>query len=446
MRIEDHASTQPLLDPYLSQAQTRSPAMIPASPEASGHVAIDMPDIDGTAQPSATPSGAHVDAGATVAQAGPESTGAWAARHGRNFLAIGARNLVSVFAPTAAREAVRRFGLQSVCAASPALSNALGGLALAVPIGLHIGGIARDCRDGTMNRLTLASRVTHIVMLGSTGAALIALGGLATAGPALAAANFVYTPLRDAFQHQFNLGDNTTGAGDSTMKATLVAAPTYAVNQFIVGEAMDGLSDLIAGGLGQHLPESIAQPLANMIGRAAVNWAGETADEITLRGAQASIEGTQLEVGLTWRPLHASAENPGFEHSRQAAGDRLLNSHAGRDTLFGSAFANAYSANAGGLSSHAGNAVVGATLGIGYVPFIGAHLQSPRPAERDVEASLPENAQAPAAPAHGASVTEFHTENEIELQPWQRRGSQADAQGAADTADHDAASIRETRL
>jgi hypothetical protein len=92
--------------------------------------------------------------------------------------------------------------------AAPTVATGLGATAALTPIALQVVGMARDARNGTQTKSSLASRVALIGLTGGAIVGLAATGGLQAAAPALMAANLIYTPMRDVAQYVLKLGDN----------------------------------------------------------------------------------------------------------------------------------------------------------------------------------------------------------------------------------------------
>jgi hypothetical protein len=241
--------------------------------------------------------------------------------------------------------------------AAPTVATGLGATAALTPIALQVVGMARDARNGTQTKSSLASRVALIGLTGGAIVGLAATGGLQAAAPALMAANLIYTPMRDVAQYVLKLGDNNE---QLPAEAIASAASSYFLNQVAVGEAMDAAADVLHPAL-----PSLA---AHALGRSVVNMTGETVDETTFRGLQAYTTGNnQLEVSLSHRPL--------AEYSWESAASQLLDTHASRASLFSAAYGAAYAGGARGLSDTAVNVLAAATLGAGYAPFVGVHLK-----------------------------------------------------------------------
>lgn len=266
------------------------------------------------------------------------------------------RNLFSVGIPTALREYVNRGLLKKLFEENPLVARTLGGAAIGFPIALQLIGIARDLHNGRQSPASLRARLANISLNGLSGAALVASGGLTLAASALIAAVFVYVPLRDFIQYFLRLGDNNSG--ELHLKATAKSAALYAFNQVAVDQAMDMLSQALVPVIG----DSVA---ANILGRALINIAGETGDELTWREFNAHQENNPcLQFNLGFRRKD--------EITCQSALDHLCNTLASRASLFSASFSNAYAVPFGGILN---SMVIGATLGAGYVPFIFANAQ-----------------------------------------------------------------------
>jgi hypothetical protein len=349
-----------------------------------------------------------------------ESWSQWGRRHGANAALSLFRNTVSVGVPTFCRETLRRTLFSQMAQASTAVGAAgavVGGGAL--PIGLQAYGLWRDNHNGTQTRLSVVSRVAQIMATGSIITALAATGGapaLAAAAPALMAANFVYTPMRDAVQYFLRLGDNNNSSSERPMSlgATAISATAYGLNQTGVSYGMDELSSVLTPqinpggatqGLTQQPPtdattsssgllttshaltpesletwnESLAKGLGNGVGRGLFNVAGETVDDLVSRYTQASLNGTKdgkpLEFTLDIRPVN--------ERTWTSFADQVTDAHASRSNLFASALSAAYLADSQGASEHAVNAVVGGVLGALYPTFV---MSGARPNSNDLPA------------------------------------------------------------
>ncbi|WP_455285561.1 hypothetical protein [Cupriavidus necator] len=289
--------------------------------------------------------------------AAPPADPGFAWRWANNVAAIVGRNVVSVGVPTFARELGRRgIAAPLLTAAGPTASYVSGSMAALLPLAYQLGGLYRDANAGTQTVASLSSRVANIMLLGSTFTALAATGHLVAAAPALLAANLIYTPLRDMLQYGLRLSDNNPGL---SLPATVVSAGLYGVNQTLVGQGMD----MAASALRPYVGEMWSHAL----GRAAINVLGETADELSFRVMTSAMTNDQpLQITLAGRPRD--------EWTVGTALDQLLVTHAGRSTLFASAFSMAYAAQREGWAGHG---VVGGTLAGGYVPFIYLHDRAP---------------------------------------------------------------------
>lgn len=312
---------------------------------------------------------------------GFQGVGTWR-RHGRNLGIIVGRNTLSVFMPTLAREAVRRYALAPMTGWHPAAATVIGTVALLAPVAAHAVGSVRDYRNGTSNRVTVGCRITHIVLILVAGVLLIFFGGIVSAAPALAAANLCYTPLRDAAQYGLVLRDNTNAAGSRAMWATGIAGGAYGVNQAVVGIAMDGAANLLES-------FGMSSRGANLLSRPFVNVLGETVDEYVSRQLRV-VFGDRRPLEVTWalRPMHASTDEPGFEHNRQAVLDQILSSNAGRSSLFSAAISAGVAAEQMGGGSYIGNVGAGIAFAAGYVPFTYVHHQTPRPSVHSSQSDL----------------------------------------------------------
>ncbi|MBF1994036.1 hypothetical protein HW114_00050 [Serratia symbiotica] len=283
-----------------------------------------------------------------------ECWSAYIHRHGKNTGLALKRNIVSVGLPTAVREYVRRSVLPVLFDKLPqAAPVSLGAIALATPIALQLIGLARDIHAGTITQKSLSSRLTNIALALGTGTALVATGGLSVAVNSLIAAVFSYVPLRDLSQYFLQLQDNNQGG--FRFEPTSKSAAAYMVNQMTVDQGMNMLV--------HTLTPIIGELAANMLGRALINIAGETVDELTNRGFHAtSYNNPELNFDLRFRP--------GNERTLKTAYNQLFDTLAGRATLFSSSTAGCFAAQKGDFRD---SMVVGTILAIGYIPFIYTH-------------------------------------------------------------------------
>ncbi|WP_103807408.1 hypothetical protein [Burkholderia pseudomallei] len=329
----------------------------------------------------------------------------------RNVGAVAARNLVSVLPQTAAREAVRAYLTPALAAAPAGVATAAGAVAAAAPIVQNFVGLVRDIQNGTSSRTRVISRTAMMVTTGGFLAASAATGTLAAAAPALVAANAIYTPLRDLVQYNVQLKDNNQQPAN--MKRVLGSAAAYGVNQGLVNEAMDRVAGAARGrfeaetsvqsgvttdgtpqvstaalethtnpsaSLGVDVPSS-GYVLARSAGFAAANFAGETLDELTLRGATALQQGnlSNLQISVGWRPQD--------ERTWSAVADQAFTTNAARSTLFANAYMGAYAIPS--PPGAASDAVVGSILGGLYTAFIKVH-DTPQRALPDEERGIDE--------------------------------------------------------
>lgn len=329
----------------------------------------------------------------------------------RNVGAVAARNLVSVLPQTAAREAVRAYLTPALAAAPAGVATAAGAVAAAAPIVQNFVGLVRDIQNGTSSRTRVISRTAMMVTTGGFLAASAATGTLAAAAPALVAANAIYTPLRDLVQYNVQLKDNNQQPAN--MKRVLGSAAAYGVNQGLVNEAMDRVAGAARGrfeaetsvrsgvttdgtpqvstaalethtnpsaSVGVDVPSS-GYVLARSAGFAAANFAGETLDELTLRGATALQQGnlSNLQISVGWRPQD--------ERTWSAVADQAFTTNAARSTLFANAYMGAYAIPS--PPGAASDAVVGSILGGLYTAFIKVH-DTPQRALPDEERGIDE--------------------------------------------------------
>lgn len=277
-------------------------------------------------------------------------------RHAKNMgLTIG-RNLVSVAIPTAMREYVRRAVLPALFKNTPRyLAPTIGGITAGLPVALQLFAIARDVYRGTQTAETLRARVANILLVMATGSALVASGGLSAAANALIAAVFVYVPFRDLAQYFVMLKDNNKS--EFHFAPSWKSAASYAVNQLAVDQGMDILSNALTPLMGPVA--------ANMLGRAIMNTAGETCDEFTCRGFMAQQQQNPgLKMSLNVRTTK--------QVSLESALDQIANTLTSRACIFSASFSTGYAMPFSGVLN---SALVGATMGCGYVPFIYAHAQ-----------------------------------------------------------------------
>jgi len=95
---------------------------------------------------------------------------------------------------------LRHYAFSRIADGGP--SFALGSVASYFPCILEAAGLYRDVNNHTYTRWTIAGRIACIILPGAGVTNLIAIGAMgSSAAAALAAANFVYTPLRDVIQH-----------------------------------------------------------------------------------------------------------------------------------------------------------------------------------------------------------------------------------------------------
>ena len=297
---------------------------------------------------------------APEANAHVESSAGFARRWGSNLGAIIGRNLASVAIPTAARELFRRGGFGAMIdSAGPAVSTGVATLAGLAPIVYQSAGMYRDYQNGTMTMVNAGARIFNIAAVGSAYAAAAATGTLPQVASAMAAANLVYTPLRDLVQYNLQLTDNNASIdGTRQLGATATAATLYGVNQTLVSHGMDSLSTSLSpylGDVGGHV-----------IGRATMNLIGETADELVSRGATNVAGGGENPLEVHMHPRAAE------DRSWSAVADQLTDTHAGRSSLFSTTYNSVYASKLEGWGS---DAVVGATLGLSYIPFVYAHAK-----------------------------------------------------------------------
>lgn len=322
-----------------------------------------------------------------------ESWKAFLARHGLNITWIIGRNTVSVAIPTFIREVVRRELFTKIPADLGA--KLFGGVAGYLPVLMQGYGMYRDVANHTHTRYTIIGRTAAIMISGSSVACLIALGAMTPgAAAALAASNFIYTPLRDILQNYIRREDNTNTS--SLQFAMWPSSILYGFNQFGVNEGMQGLSNVLTA----HMRESIA----NGFGRAAVNLAGETLDDLTLLNLQAAFEGTGLEVR---RPRFS----PPSEHSWNNALDRGLNIHPGRSSLLSTVFSSAYIADhLSGENFLIESGAVGFAAFASYLTFMSGMMQT-APRHYDLEAAR-QNSETSPPPV---SLTRVYTIDETRL-------------------------------
>ncbi|WP_212584465.1 hypothetical protein [Yersinia sp. Marseille-Q3913] len=201
---------------------------------------------------------------------------------------------------------------------------------------------------------------------------LIATGTMdGGAAAALASANFVYTPLRDLFQHYINFESNLELDNYQRRLSATLAALSYLPNQFLVNEAMQYSTDLLVPSLGPVA--------ANAVARSVVNFWGETVDDVTALTGMSLHSRRDVEV-------HLRIHKP-WEQSWDQVKDKIFNVHASRSALLSTTFSAAYLTNAATTSAnlaaaaansaimdkHAAllleSAAVGVSAALAYFPF-----------------------------------------------------------------------------
>lgn len=349
------------------------------------------PQLPGNASPSSDQIGIIIPEDSQRAMSTAHS---WWRRQAGNAGAIAVRNAVSVAVPTAVREFLRRYAFSRI--ADGGASLALGSVAGYFPCVLEAGGLYRDINSHSYTRWTIAGRIACIILPGAGVTTLIAIGAMgSSAAAALAAANFVYTPLRDAIQHYVRREDNLAPDERCQRLSAAISAVAYMPNQFAVNAAMQyGTNALTpyAGTLG-----------ANIAARAGVNFLGECADDAVALGCASYFTGREAQTQVRF-------SSPAT-HTWNEVADRILNGHAGRSALFssvlGAAYASDFAAAPGARNGHIAlaieSAAVGGTAGLAYLPYALSVGQSPR-REYDLEAAYGRR-DSPAGPM---SLTHFN--------------------------------------
>lgn len=300
----------------------------------------------------------------------------WLRRQAGNAGAIAARNTASVVIPTAVREFLRRYAFNRIAEGSASL--ALGSVAGYFPCVLEAAGLYRDVNNHTYTRWTIAGRIACIILPGAGVTTLIAIGAMgSSAAAALAAANFVYTPLRDVVQHYILREDNLEANERCQRISAAIGAIAYVPNQFAVNEAMQYCTNILepyTGALG-----------ANIAARSVVNFLGECADDTVSLGSSSYLTGREVETHIRFSP-------PSMR-TWSVITNRILNTHAGRSALFstvlGAGYASDFTATPITQNSHVSlsieSAAVGAAAGLAYLPYVLTLGQTPR-REYDLEA------------------------------------------------------------
>ncbi|MBS0054498.1 hypothetical protein KEM40_03470 [Yersinia sp. Marseille-Q3913] len=298
------------------------------------------------------------------------ATSPWLRRQASNLGAIISRNVISVSITTGVREIVRRSIEASIGNAGGAV--ALGAIAGYLPCVLQFGGLCRDFYNQNYTRWTVIGRVVCIILPGAGVTMLIATGTMdGGAAAALASANFVYTPLRDLFQHYINFESNLELDNYQRRLSATLAALSYLPNQFLVNEAMQYSTDLLVPSLGPVA--------ANAVARSVVNFWGETVDDVTALTGMSLHSRRDVEV-------HLRIHKP-WEQSWDQVKDKIFNVHASRSALLSTTFSAAYLTNAATTSAnlaaaaansaimdkHAAllleSAAVGVSAALAYFPF-----------------------------------------------------------------------------
>ncbi|QBC03345.1 hypothetical protein [Enterobacter cloacae] len=301
----------------------------------------------------------------------------WLRRQAGNAGAIAARNTAAVVIPTAVREFLRRYAFNRIAEGSASL--ALGSVAGYFPCVLEAVGLYRDVNNHTYTRWTVAGRVACIILPGAGVTTLIAIGAMgSSAAAALAAANFVYTPLRDVIQHYILREDNIEADERCQRLSAAIGAIAYMPNQFAVNEAMQYGTNILVpytGSLG-----------ANIAARSVVNFLGECADDTVALGSASYLTGREVETHVRFSP-------PSMR-TWSAITNRILNAHAGRSALFSTVLGAGYTSDFTTASRNPNSdvsltiesAAVGGAAGLAYLPYALTLGQDPR-REYDVEAA-----------------------------------------------------------
>ncbi|MGV3344757.1 hypothetical protein ACGVWS_03090 [Enterobacteriaceae bacterium LUAb1] len=292
----------------------------------------------------------------------------WLERQAYNALAIISRNAASVCIPTAIREIMRNLVFAQVPAGMGAVT--LGFVAGYSPCVTQFIGLYRDHLNHTDTRLTIAGRILCIALAGGSTTTLIAIGAMTpSAAAALAAANFVYTPLRDFVQYYIQRKDNLSVDARCEQLSSVIGAVAYIPNQFLVNEGMQYLADTLEKYTGSVMSKVLARP--------AINFLGECMDDTVSLGSKAYLSGTNLEA-------HTRYSTPA-ERTSQKAKDQVLNVNASRSAfsaaVFNSAFGVDHFTQTSIPNKHSNlaveSAVVGMAAGAAYLPFVLANGQTP---------------------------------------------------------------------
>jgi hypothetical protein len=313
------------------------------------------------------------------------SQSSWLSRQVGNAGTIAVRNAVSVVVPTAVREFLRRYAFNRI--AEGGASLALGSVAGYFPCVLEAAGLYHDVNTHTYTRWTIAGRIACIILPGAGVTTLIALGAMSgSAAAALAAANFVYTPLRDITQNYIRREDNLEADERCQRFSAMISSMAYIPNQFAVNEAMQYMTNALsptAGTLG-----------ANIAARSMVNFLGECVDDAVALGSASYFTGREVETHVRL--------SPPSRHTWNEVTSRILNVHAGRSALFsavlGAAYTSDFSTAPRIRNSHSSlaneSAAVGITAGVAYLPYVLTLGQSAR-REYDLESGSVEHPTEP---------------------------------------------------
>ncbi|MFA3763177.1 hypothetical protein [Yersinia sp. 2466 StPb PI] len=327
------------------------------------------PHVQRNASPSSDWIGIIIPEGSLMRNLEVARQHSWLRRQAGNAGAIAARNTASVVIPTAVREFLRRYVFNRIAEGSASL--ALGSVAGYFPCVLEATGLYRDVNNHTYTRWTIAGRIACIILSGAGVTTLIAIGAMgSSAAAALAAANFVYTPLRDVIQHYILREDNLETDERCQRISAAMGAIAYVPNQFAVNEAMQYCTNILepyTGALG-----------ANIAARSVVNFLGECADDTVSLGSSSYLTGREVETHVRFSP-------PSMR-TWSVITNRILNNNAGRSALFstvlGAAYTSDFTATPRTSNSHVSltieSAAAGAAAGLAYLPYVLTLGQAPR--------------------------------------------------------------------
>lgn len=283
---------------------------------------------------------------------------------------------------------------------------------LAGVAGLNLAALVRETYNGTATKRSVTGHAFNLAAIGTAGALAYANSSLGGVLPLLIKGVFAYAAPRDVANLFVKLDTNreqlAPGATRSNMAANWADTIVYAANQYVT-DTLQGTGASHSGTSAAGQAQSLRDLIPHVLAFAGANAAGEITDGFTYpsltaffdRGGLGSRQAVgQGLAGVRDLRISASVAKPTMED----AVNKLLGPFTARTTLFAVLYAVSGALGSIKPTKHLSekgvndvtNMVLSLLTGLLIVPYVTSLDTQPaparHPAERDLEAALPTDA------------------------------------------------------